>query len=86
MTDVPGTVAPVAPAPSAAPLAVDARGAARLLGIGRSTFCSLLAAERTPAGFRLGRRRLWLVSELTEWAQAGAPARARWEVRKAVTR
>lgn len=81
MTATPAPVATVA-----APLAVDAAGAARLLGVGRSTWCSLLAADRTPVGFRIGRRRLWLVSELTAWAEAGAPPRVRWEARKGVSR
>lgn len=63
-----------------APAACDARGAARLCGVSRSHWMSMVAAGRVPFGFRLGRRRLWLTAELTAWLRAGAPARERWEL------
>jgi predicted DNA-binding transcriptional regulator AlpA len=65
------------PAPAAA-LLVDAREAARLLGIARSSFWSLHAAGRVPAPVKLGRRTLWRVIELSAWTQAGCPPRDRW--------
>jgi predicted DNA-binding transcriptional regulator AlpA len=55
------------------PLAVDATKAARLCGIGRTTFLGLVNSGRAPPPLRLGRRCVWLVSELTTWLAAGAP-------------
>lgn len=59
-------------------LAVCATEAARLCGISTSHFYGLLASGRCPPGFRLGRRRLWLVSELQNWLASGAPNAERW--------
>jgi excisionase family DNA binding protein len=61
-----------------APLAVDSHGAARLLGVSESHWRIMVAAGRCPAGFRLGRRRLWSTAELSAWIAAGAPASGRW--------
>ena len=66
--------------PELRPLAVDARGAARMAGIGRSTWLKLASAGRTPRPVRLGRRTLWHVGELDEWLAAGAPERSRWDI------
>jgi predicted DNA-binding transcriptional regulator AlpA len=42
------------------------------------------AAGRIPRGFRIGRAKRWLKSEIDEWLQAGAPDRRTWEaMRKA---
>jgi hypothetical protein len=38
-----------------------------------------LALGRFPAGFRIGRTRLWLCEEIRAWLAAGAPPRAEWE-------
>lgn len=71
------------PAPTdTAPLAVDSFGAARLLGVSESHWRVMLAGGRVPPGFRLGRRRLWAVAELTAWIAAGAPSADRWEILK----
>ena len=71
--------APTVPAP-AAPLLVDAREAARLCGVSRSTFWALHSAGKVPLPVHLGRRTLWRVSELAAWTEAGAPPRDRWQV------
>ena len=65
-----------------APLAVDSFGAARLLGVSESHWRIMVAAGRCPAGFRLGRRRLWSTAELSAWIQAGAPSADRWAIVK----
>lgn len=62
-----------------APVACDARGAAGFCGVSRSHWLAMVAAGRTPLGFRLGRRRLWLIEELSAWMRAGAPPRDRWQ-------
>ena len=73
MTD--SAQAPAVPAP----LATDARGAARFCGVSRSHWLAMVAGGRAPLGFRLGRRRLWLIEELSTWLRAGAPPRERWQ-------
>lgn len=61
------------------PLAVDAVGAADLVGVARSTWLKLHSQGRTPRCFRMGRRVLWSVDELRAWVRAGAPPREKWE-------
>ncbi|MHB1768467.1 MAG: helix-turn-helix transcriptional regulator [Phycisphaerae bacterium] len=60
------------------PLAIDAPTAATLLGVSTAHFNTLLSGGRIPPGYRLGRRRLWSVSELQRWIDAGAPTADRW--------
>lgn len=62
------------------PLAIDAPTAATLLGVSTAHFYTLLSGGRIPPGFRLGRRRLWSVSELQRWIDAGAPSADRWAI------
>jgi predicted DNA-binding transcriptional regulator AlpA len=45
-----------------------------------------LSGGRIPPGFRLGRSRRWLRSEIDAWLQAGAPEAAQWEGLKAAGR
>jgi len=72
------------PSPSAqAPLAVDARGLGRLLGVAERTVRTMNSAGRIPRPVALGRRRVWCVSEVLRWLEAGAPERARWEAMRA---
>lgn len=59
-------------------LTVDAAGAARLVGVSRTSWYSLLAAGRAPEGLRLGGRRVWGREELAAWVAAGAPPAVRW--------
>ena len=60
------------------PLLVDAREAARLIGISRTLLYGLVSSARAPAGCRLGRCRRWSVKELSAWTAAGAPPLSRW--------
>lgn len=66
---------------STAPLLLDAGEAARLLGIGRSTFYRLDETGGVPRGVHIGRMRRWRSDELRAWIAAGCPARVRWEER-----
>ncbi len=61
---------------------LDAKEAAALLGIARSTFLSQHSAGRLPAPVHIGRRTLWLKDELRAWLEAGGPPRDRWELLK----
>lgn len=66
-------------APSIEPLAVDARGAAALFGLGRTCWFKLASSGRVPRPRRLGRRVLYDIAELRAWWAAGAPARDAWD-------
>ena len=59
-------------------LLVDAKTAARLCNIGRTTWLSLDSAGKTPECVRLGRRVLWDREELAAWVHAKCPPRERW--------
>ena len=61
---------------------IDAKEAAGLCGVGRTTWLSLSSAGKTPASVRLGRRVLWRRDELKSWIAAGCPSREKWEVMK----
>jgi excisionase family DNA binding protein len=61
------------------PLLLDFREAARLLGVGISTFYAMdRSGELGPQGIRLRRRRLWPREELAAWVRAGCPHREKW--------
>lgn len=64
------------------PIMVGVDDAAALCGVGRTLWYDLVAAGKTPAPRRLGRRVLWLRDELTAWCEAGCPSRERWEATK----
>jgi predicted DNA-binding transcriptional regulator AlpA len=68
------------------PMQVPDTGAAAMTGISRSHWQRLCVAGLTPAGVKLGRRRLWNVAELRNWIEAGCPPRVEWEARKAQAR
>ena len=54
----------------AADRGVDVREAAGLLGVSRSCVYSLLRRDRSfPRGAKLGRRRVWLISELLRFIE-----------------
>jgi len=62
-----------------APLLVDGKTAARLLGIGVSCFYAMdRSGELGPRGVRLRRRRLWSYEELAAWTRSGCPRREEW--------
>ena len=64
---------------------LSAKDAARLLGISERHFWSLLAEGKLgPQPISLGRSKRWLVSELHDWLERGAPCREQWQqVRRA---
>ena len=59
---------------------VDADALAEMLGISRRHLKRLEASGRLPAPIRLGRAVRWNLTEVREWAAAGCPGRARWEI------
>ena len=61
---------------------IDAKEAAAMCGIGRSTWLRNVSAEKAPGPVTLGGRTLWRVQELLDWIAAGCPGRAKWEVMK----
>lgn len=66
------------------PLLLSAPEAAHLLSISEATFWRWdSSGELGPRGFKKGGRRLWLLSELRAWTEAGMPPRAQWEAIRA---
>lgn len=63
-------------------LAVDARGLAGMLGVGKRSIDTYNAAALIPRPFRLSGRTLWNVREIRRWLDAGSPPRAEWEAMK----
>ena len=62
-----------------AALLVDCKTAARLIGVGVSTFYAMdRSGELGPQGVHLRRRRLWSREELAAWVRAGCPSRESW--------
>ena len=69
---------------AARPLAHDARAVVRLEFDGclsLRTWRSMDAAAKTPAGFRVGGKKLWRVRDLQRWSQWGFPNREDFEAR-----
>jgi len=65
------------------PLLLDAGEVARLLGISRSNFYSLLSSGQIgPEPIHLGKRTLWKRAELEAWVRADCPTRDKWLVLK----
>ena len=61
------------------PLLVSLDEAARLLGIGRTTFYQLCSSGRIgPMAIKFGRRSLFRLDELREWVAADCPPRVKW--------
>jgi hypothetical protein len=61
------------------PLLFDSKMAARLIGVGLSTFYAMdRSGELGPQGVHLRRRRLWPPEELAAWVRAGCPRREIW--------
>ena len=60
-------------------LLLDAKAAAALIGVSRSSFLRLDATGQIgPTSVRLGRRRLWSRDALADWIRAGCPPRCVW--------
>ncbi len=61
------------------PLLLNASKAARLLGVGRSTFYELLSERQIgPEPVTLGSRSFWERGALEAWVEAGCPSREQW--------
>jgi predicted DNA-binding transcriptional regulator AlpA len=60
------------------PVMVDAKTAASLCGVSRSTWLGWDSAGLCPQPVRLGGRVLWAVDVLRAWAWAGCPSRVTW--------
>jgi predicted DNA-binding transcriptional regulator AlpA len=70
------------PAPGAQAATLNRHGLAAYLHRGLSTVDRDIALRRLPRGFRIGRSRYWLRSEIDSWLQAGAPDQETWEARQ----
>lgn len=75
--DPPAAIA-IAGADPLAPLVADAKGLAKLLGLGVRTIRTHDAAGKLPMPLKLGGRVVWRLDELRAWLDAGAPDRATW--------
>ena len=62
-------------------LAVDVQQMTRMLALGTRTLRRLDASGKIPAGFKVGARKLWRVSDLERWVSWGFPNRAEFEAR-----
>ena len=60
------------------PRLIDAAAAARLCGVSKSGWWAFHAAGRCPLPVRLGRATRWRQDELSDWIDAGCPARSKW--------
>lgn len=65
------------------PIAVDAKGAVALFGMGLRTWMTHHSAGRVPRPVHVGGCCRWVVDELRSWAAAGCPGRDRWEQTRA---
>jgi len=65
------------------PLLLDAGQFARLIGISRSNFYSLLSAGQIgPEPIHLGKRVLWKRAEVEAWVRSDCPPREKWLILK----
>ena len=69
--------------PKGPKLLIDAREAADMCGLGRSTWLRHAASGRTPKSISLGGRTLWRLQEILDWVTAGCPSRHQWEAKRA---
>lgn len=87
MSDVLPIAIPHANDAAPAPLLVDARELAHLLGAGLRTVRTWDAAGRLPMPVRIGGAVRWHLEEIRAWLDAGAPDREAWEsIRSARTK
>ncbi len=64
-------------------LLVSLDEAARLLGIGKTTFYQLCSSGRIgPMAIKFGRRSLFRLDELREWVAVDCPPRVKWDAMK----
>jgi hypothetical protein len=75
----PVAVHATAHSPALEPLAVGREQGAALFSVSRATWDRWDAGGQLgPVGVRKNGRKLWLLSELREWAAAGMPCRKEW--------
>lgn len=65
--------------PTVEPLLVDARRAAEMCGVSRSTWLGWDAGGINPRPVKIGGRVLWPVEHLRTWASMGCPSREQME-------
>ncbi len=58
---------------------IDAREAAALCGMSKSTWHKLVASGKAPRPVKLGVISRWRRSELEEWIAADCPPRQKWD-------
>ena len=61
-----------------APLTVDAKRLAGLLGQSLRTIRTWDASGKLPQPLRIGGRVVWRLEEINAWLEAGAPLRTEW--------
>lgn len=66
------------------PLVVDAKLLAPLLSCGVRTVRTLDASGKLPKPLRIGGSVVWLLADICDWLEAGAPDRETWESRKII--
>lgn len=66
------------------PLLTDTVGAAHMAGVSVSTWHSLVATRRAPAGFKLGGKVVYRIKELEAWVAQGCPPVNAMAARRAV--
>ena len=66
------------------PLVVDAKQLAQLLTCGVRTVRTLDASGKLPKPLRIGGSVVWLLDDICDWLEAGAPDRETWEARKII--
>jgi predicted DNA-binding transcriptional regulator AlpA len=67
------------PPPPVQPATLRPREMLTLLKMSKSAFYRDLALGLVPEGFRIGKSRRWMRSEIMAWLEAGAPPAAKWE-------
>ena len=70
--------------PSTAAMALGREAAAAALGISEDLLDRLEQAGKLRAPIRLGKRKVYVRTELEAWLAAGAPVRTAWERMKAL--
>ena len=58
---------------------IDIRELSKITGRSLASLRRADATQRLPAGFRLGKSRRWMLSDVLAWLSAGAPERRVWE-------
>jgi predicted DNA-binding transcriptional regulator AlpA len=64
-------------------LLIGDRECAALCGVSRSHWHTLQAAGKVPSSLKLGRKTLWIKSEISEWISAKCPDARTWAAMQA---